>query len=150
MIRKAVFSGSFNPLHNGHIDIIKRAAKLFDQLYIAVSHNIDKKASDDIEQRFKIAKTKVDKLKLRNVKVLMNKGLTIDLVKKLKCQYLVRSIRSVKDIGYEINMAQNNHLLSNNIETIFFVASSKLKDISSTNQRELIRQKQLIKGRKRD
>jgi pantetheine-phosphate adenylyltransferase len=86
---------------------------------------------------------------LSNVEVLLNEGLTIDLVKKLKCKYLVRSIRNTKDVGYEITMAQNNYLLSDNIETIFFVASSKLKDISSTNQRELKRQKMLLaKGKK--
>lgn len=143
-MHKAVFSGSFNPLHSGHIDIIKRAAKLFDSLYIAVSHNIDKKTKSSISQRFQKVKTKVNKLKLPNVKVVLNEGLTVDLVKQLKCRYLIRSIRSIKDISYEINMAQNNYLLANNIETIFFVASSKLKDVSSTNQRELKRQKQLL------
>ncbi|MDR0675126.1 MAG: pantetheine-phosphate adenylyltransferase [Mycoplasmataceae bacterium] len=149
MLHSAVFSGSFNPLHNGHINIIKRAAKLFDQLYVAVSHNIDKKTNSNIQQRFQIVMQKVDKLKLTNVKVLLNEGMTINLVKRLKCRYLVRSIRNTKDIDYEINMAQNNYLLANNVETIFFVANSKLKNISSTNQRELLRQKQLLTRNKK-
>jgi pantetheine-phosphate adenylyltransferase len=144
MKRKAVFPGSFNPLHSGHVDIIKRAANLFDFLYIAVSHNIDKRTALDINKRFKIVETKIKKMKLSNVKVVMNEGLTVNLLKKLQCKYLVRSIRNVADIKYELNMAQNNYLLANNIETIFFVASSKLKDISSTNQRELTRQKQSL------
>ncbi|MDR2369447.1 MAG: pantetheine-phosphate adenylyltransferase [Mycoplasmataceae bacterium] len=150
MAHKAVFPGSFNPLHHGHIDIIKRAAKLFDCLYVAVSHNIDKKTTVNITKRFQTVKTKIAKLKLTNVEVVLNEGLTITLLKQLKCKYLVRSIRNLKDINYEINMAQNNYLLANNIETIFFVASSKLKDISSTNQRELSRQKQLLTKSKRN
>jgi pantetheine-phosphate adenylyltransferase len=144
-MRRAVFPGSFNSLHEGHVDIIKRAAKLFDYLYVAVSRNIDKKDSFNVDQRLKTIQNEIKKLHLKNVQVVSNKGLTIDLLKKLDCHYLVRSIRGVQDIKYEINMAQNNYLLSNNIETIFFVASSKLKNISSTHQKELLRQKQFIK-----
>ncbi|MDR3257824.1 MAG: pantetheine-phosphate adenylyltransferase [Mycoplasmataceae bacterium] len=148
-LRKAVFPGSFNPIHSGHINIIKRAANLFDYLYVVVSKNIDKKYEYKLEQRLINVQKVVDKLKLKNVKVVSNTGLTIDLVKKLHCQYIVRSIRNAKDVGYEVNMAQNNNILSGNVETIFFVADSKLKDVSSTNRKELIRQKQLIsKGTK--
>ncbi|MDR0739742.1 MAG: pantetheine-phosphate adenylyltransferase [Mycoplasmataceae bacterium] len=147
MIRKAVFSGSFNPLHEGHIDIIKRSAKLFDYLYVAVSHNINKTNILNINKRFQTVKRRIQTLKLSNVKVVLNEGLTVDLVRKLNCNYLVRSIRNAKDVNYEINMAQNNYLLSNKIETIFYVASSKLKDVSSTNRRELMKQKELLTKR---
>ncbi|MDR1991688.1 MAG: pantetheine-phosphate adenylyltransferase [Mycoplasmataceae bacterium] len=145
-LHRAVFPGSFNPLHDGHLNIIKRAAHLFEYLYVAVSINIDKKNKADIRDRFQKVKNIIDKkLKLKNVKVVLNNGLTINLLKKFKCQYIVRSIRGVRDIQYEINMAQNNHLLANKIETIFFVSSNKLKKVSSSNLRELIRQKRLIK-----
>ncbi|MDR1234546.1 MAG: pantetheine-phosphate adenylyltransferase [Mycoplasmataceae bacterium] len=144
MKRRAVFAGSFDPMHNGHIDVIKRASNLFDYLYVAVSKNIDKKYTLSNNKRFQIVKCKIEKLNLKNVSVVENNGLTVDLVKRLKCQYLIRSIRNSKDVSYEINMAQNNFLLNQKIETIFFVASSKLKDISSTNQKELIRQRKMI------
>ncbi|MDR3330148.1 MAG: pantetheine-phosphate adenylyltransferase [Mycoplasmataceae bacterium] len=147
-LRRAVFPGSFNPIHSGHINIIKRAANLFDYLYVVVSQNIDKKYEYKLKQRLLTVTKAVNKLSLKNVSVVSNDGLTVDLVKKLHCQYIVRSIRSSKDIGYEISMAQNNNLLNHKIETIFFVADSKLKDISSTNRKELIRQRQSIKGQK--
>jgi pantetheine-phosphate adenylyltransferase len=144
MKHRAVFAGSFDSMHNGHIDVIKRASKLFDYLYVAVSENIDKKYTLSNNKRFQIVKRRIEGLNLKNVSVVENNGLTVDLVKRLKCQYLIRSIRNSKDVGYEINMAQNNFLLNQKIETIFFVASSKLKDISSTNQKELVRQKKMI------
>ncbi|MDR3257773.1 MAG: adenylyltransferase/cytidyltransferase family protein, partial [Mycoplasmataceae bacterium] len=79
-LRKAVFPGSFNPIHSGHINIIRRAANLFDYLYVVVSKNIDKKYEYKLEQRLINVQKIVDKLKLKNVKVVSNTGLTIDLV----------------------------------------------------------------------
>ncbi|GHU31135.1 phosphopantetheine adenylyltransferase [Bacilli bacterium] len=145
----ALFPGTFDPIHQGHIDIIKRASKLFDKLYVAVSHNVDKKESQNINARFAQITKSIDRLNIKNVKVVINNKMTIDLAKKLGCQYIVRSIRDAKDIAYEINIAQNLHIGNNKIETVLLITDSKLKKISSTNVKELIRQKKMIAQRNR-
>lgn len=133
--KRAIFAGSFDPLHAGHIDIIKRASKLFDQLYIAVSYNTSKQNDPTLNKRYlKVLNNKVIKT-LKNVKVIKNSGLTIDLCKKLKCKYLIRSVRNLKDYGYELTIAQTNHYINDSIETIFFIASEKLKNLSSSQIR---------------
>lgn len=132
----AMFPGSFNPLHEGHIDIIKRAAKMFDKLFVVVSINIDKER-DDLNKRFLKVKKQIAQIKLKNVEVALNSGFTIDFAKKNKCKYLVRSLRDVKDFKYELVLAQANYKLDNNIETIFFVSNPSLVNISSHAIREM-------------
>lgn len=135
-LTKAIFPGSFDPIHKGHIDIIKRASKLFDVLYVVVSINIDKKQSN-LEKRFLEVKAKIKSLKLKNVFVEKNNSLTVDFAKKYKCQYLVRSIRNELDMKYEIDLAQANYYLNNKLETIFFVSDPLLKKISSTGMKSI-------------
>ncbi|MDR2823344.1 MAG: pantetheine-phosphate adenylyltransferase [Mycoplasmataceae bacterium] len=136
----AIFPGSFDPLHAGHINIIHRAAKMFDLLYVVVSYNISKKEEKPLMVRFHKVQATIDQLKLKNVKVLHNEKLTITLAQKLKCQYIIRSIRNEQDLKYEMNIAQIHHMLDRSIETILLVADSKLKQVSSTNVKEIAKQ----------
>ena len=146
MIKKAIFAGSFDPLHKGHIDIIKRASKLFDVLYVAVSFNTAKK-QDDLNNRFKKVKTQVAKLKLKNVLVVKNDTLTVKKAKELGCNYLVRSVRDYKDYKYEQMIAQNNYKLDKNIETILFFANPDFKKTNSTSLRAEINKVKKLGGK---
>ncbi len=135
--KRAIFPGSFDNLHSGHIDIIKRASKLFDVLYVVVSVNADKKYCSTLLERFKKVKANVDKLRLKNVKVICNDGLTVDVAKKFHCKYIVRSIRSIDDCDYELDIANTNRHLNPAIETIIFVASKQYKNISSSKLKKI-------------
>ena len=132
MAKKAIFAGSFDPLHKGHIDIIKRGAKLFDMLYVAVSYNTAKK-QDNLEARFKKVNEQINKLKIKNVKVVKNPTLTVKKAKELGFKYMVRSVRDCKDYKYEQMIAQNNYKLDKSSETILFFANEDLKKTSSTS-----------------
>lgn len=134
MAKKAIFAGSFDPLHKGHIDIIKRSAKLFDVLYVAISFNTAKK-QDNLNARFKKVSAQIKKLKIKNVLVVKNTTLTVKKAKELKCKYMIRSVRDYKDFKYEQMIAQNNYKLDKSVETILFFANEDLKKTNSTSLR---------------
>lgn len=133
----AMFPGSFNPIHKGHLDVIKRASKLFDKLYVVVSVNIYKKQTISCKERLLRAKKAVAKLHLKNVKVMGNVGLTVDFAKKHKVSVIVRSIRNEKDAMYEIDMAKANNTLNDKIDTILMLPKQELVNLSSTAIRYL-------------
>ena len=128
----AIYPGSFDPIHEGHINIIKRSSILFDILYVAVSYNVDKSKQTDIESRLYQVQKTIKKLNLKNVKVVKNAGLTIEFAKKLKCNFIVRGIRNIYDYKYELNMAKVHKALDATIDTILFVTSKELSRKSST------------------
>lgn len=128
----AMFPGTFDPIHKGHIDIIKRASKLFDKLYVVVSINDYKPQRTKCIVRIKRVKAAIAKLHLKNVIVKGNSGLTVDFAKKHNVSIILRSIRNAKDAKYEIDMAQANHTLSQKIETILMLPTANLVDLSST------------------
>ncbi len=140
----AMFPGSFDPIHKGHLDIVKRASKLFDKLYVVVSINVDKTQAN-LDERYNNVKKTIDKLKLKNVIVAKNNKLTIDFAKKNKCQYLVRSLRNVNDFKYELMVAQANYKLNRKLETIFFISNPSLVNISSHAIKEMNKNLKLIK-----
>ncbi len=147
--KTAIFPGSFDPIHEGHINIITRASKLFDKLYVAICYNTDKNNQTPMEIRYKNAVTTINKLNLRNVEVVTNNELTIDFAKKLKCNYIVRSIRNPKDYEYELNIAQVHHMLDSSIETVLFISSKELTKKSSTNIKKIQSKLQEIKESKK-
>ena len=131
-IVKAMFPGTFDPIHKGHIDVIKRCSKMFDKLYVVVSINMYKKATTNCKTRLEKVKKEVAKLHLKNVEVVCNLGLTVDFAKKHNVKVIVRGIRDEKDAFYEINMAKANHALNKNIETILMLPRQDLVNMSST------------------
>ncbi|MBU7563298.1 pantetheine-phosphate adenylyltransferase [Pediococcus ethanolidurans] len=132
----AVFPGSFDPLTNGHLNIIKRASRLFDELVIAVAVNTSKSALFSSEEKVQLIDEAVKDL--TNVRVITVQGLTVDLFKELKATTLVRGLRDEEDYRYERQIAEMNHQLENSVETVFlmarpqdtYVASSIIKEIA--------------------
>ncbi|XQP54920.1 MAG: pantetheine-phosphate adenylyltransferase [Mycoplasmoidaceae bacterium] len=133
----AMFPGSFNPIHKGHLDIIKRGSKLFNKFYVVISVNDYKPQKVSCKVRIAKAKQTIAKLHLKNVVVTGNCGLTVEFAKKHNIKVIVRSIRNANDAKYEIDMAQANHSLNSNIETILMLPKTGLMNLSSTAIRYL-------------
>ncbi|MCQ2956331.1 MAG: pantetheine-phosphate adenylyltransferase [Mycoplasmoidaceae bacterium] len=133
----AMFPGSFNPIHAGHLDIIKRASKLFNKFYVVVSVNDYKPQTVSCKVRIAKAKKAIAKLNLKNVIVTGNRGLTVDFAKQHNISVIVRSIRDFKDAIYEMDMAKANHNLDHKIETILMLPKAELVNLSSTAIRYL-------------
>ena len=132
----AVFPGSFDPITNGHVDIITRALPLFDQIIIAIGTNADKKYMFDLEQRKHFIKeTFKDEIK---VKVEDYQGLTIDYCKEKNADFLLRGLRNPADFEFEKAIAHANRLVSG-IETGFLLTSADTSFISSSIVRDFIR-----------
>lgn len=126
---KAVYPGSFDPVTYGHIDIIKRAASIFDEIIVAVAHNLDKKPLFSVKERVGMLKGATKGIK--NVKVDDFNGLVVDYVKKKDIHVIIRGLRMISDFEYEFQMALTNRKLDNSIETIFMMPREEYSYISS-------------------
>ncbi|WP_225744662.1 pantetheine-phosphate adenylyltransferase [Marinilactibacillus sp. Marseille-P9653] len=136
---KALYAGSFDPFTNGHLDIVQRASTLFDEVIIAVSENISKQPLFDVDQRMQMI---IDSLESQlpdsNVKVLKHKGgLTIDLAEELEVKALIRGIRSIKDMEYEMDIASMNKTQNKEIETVFLMSDEHYRFVSSSLVKEV-------------
>ena len=137
MKTKALYAGSFDPLTLGHLDIIERAATLFDQVVIGVVVNLEKKTMFTFEERMEMIKEAT--AHLENVTVDMCDGLLADFVNKNKFNVVVRGLRGMSDFDSEQQMAQlHRYLYENNTETVFLMADSKYAFISSTMAKQVI------------
>lgn len=135
-MRKAIFPGSFDPITNGHFDIIKRGITLFDEIIVAIGINAEKKYMFPLEVRKKfIEDCFKDEPK---IKVVTYEGLTIDLCKKEKAQFILRGLRNPADFEFEKAIAHTNRQLSR-IETVFLLTAAKTSYISSSIVRDVIR-----------
>lgn len=127
---KVLYTGSFDPITMGHMDIISRTAKKFDEVVVTVFNNIDKKYWFTIEERCEMARQATSHL--HNVTVDYTEGLVVDYCKKNNINLIVRGLRAVSDYEYELSISGINKHLDNNLETIFLVASSKYSFLSSS------------------
>ena len=132
---KAIYPGTFDPITEGHLDVIKRAAKTFDEVYVAVMHNRRKTCTYTTEERVRLIKKCTRNIK--NVKVVCDDGLTVDLAKKLGCSVMIRGIRAVTDYENELAQATANMMLNDKIETYFMVAKPELSFLSSSIVKEI-------------
>jgi pantetheine-phosphate adenylyltransferase len=132
---RAVFPASFDPVHNGHINIIGRASKLFDEIYIAVYDKPLKNLLFSPEERISLVQyTFRDNPK---TKIIGYSGLTIDLCKKMNIDVVIRGLRVVSDFEYEFRMAHTNKLLYEELETIALITDPQLTFLSSSTVREI-------------
>lgn len=134
--RKAIFAGSFDPITNGHLDIIERASKIFDELQIGVLYNPNKKGLFNFEERVKLIESCTNHL--NNIKIVSFKGLLVDYCKENEIDTLVRGIRSSADVEYELQMAHMNKELNPDIETIILPTTPKYSFVSSSLIKEVL------------
>jgi|TARA_B110001452_G_scaffold78791_1_gene64305 pantetheine-phosphate adenylyltransferase len=148
MKKVAIYPGTFDPITFGHIDVIKKALKLFDKVIVSISDGSNKNYLFDADERMKLVdKALFHDLKLdkKKIQVIIFKSLTTDLCKKYKSQIILRGLRAVSDFEYEFQLAGMNRKISNNIETIFLMSDVENQIISSKFVKEIVRLKGDIK-----
>lgn len=137
MKRIAVYPGSFDPVTNGHIDIIRRSSRTFDKVYVAVLVNSSKKPLFSIEQRMEWIRKVTQGLD--NVEIDTFSGLLVDYMREKGAGIIIKGLRAVSDFEYEFQMALMNHKLSKDIETLFMMTSAKYQYLSSSIVKEVAR-----------
>lgn len=134
-MRVAIYPGSFDPVTNGHLDIITRGSKLFDKLIVGVLVNIDKQGLFTIDERVDLIK-KVT-AHLPNVEVISFNGLLVNLAKKYDARIILKGLRAVSDFEYEFQMALMNSQLDSDIETLFMMTSAEYSYLSSSSVKQV-------------
>ena len=119
-MKKAIFAGSFDPMHEGHLSIINKALKIFDFIFVVVSFNPEKKSTTSLKKRRDMVKQQVSQLK--RVSVIINENeMTAHLAKKLDANWLIRSGRNNIDFEYELEMAAGSNHLNHELETVLII-----------------------------
>lgn len=134
--RTALFPGTFDPITNGHLDVIKRAARLFDQVVVGVGQNPEKDSLLDLRRREQIVREVV--AAMANVRVETYSGLTVRFARKLQADVIVRGLRNATDVGFELRMAMTNRAAAG-IETVFILPGADCAFVSSSLVRQIAR-----------
>jgi pantetheine-phosphate adenylyltransferase len=135
--RIAVYPASFDPITNGHLDIIDRAAKLFDELIVAIGINVDKAGTFSHDERLEMLREVL--ADRPNVSIASFSGLLVDFLRQRRSQIVIRGLRALADFEYEFEMALMNAHLFPEIETVFLMTSERWFYVSSSRLRELLR-----------
>jgi pantetheine-phosphate adenylyltransferase len=133
----AIYPGSFDPVTNGHLDLIERAAKIFDRLIVAVLRNLDKAPMFTLEERVEMLREATRPW--ANVEVDVFAGLLVDYAQKHNASIILRGIRAISDYEYELQMAMMNRKLGPNLETVFMIPAEAYSYLSSRLVREIAR-----------
>jgi pantetheine-phosphate adenylyltransferase len=128
--RTAVFTGTFDPITLGHVDVIGRGRLLFEHLVVAIGVNLNKTSLFDVEERVEMAQQVVRPFP--NVSVESFEGLTVHFVKQIGARVILRGLRTLSDMEYEFGMTLTNHRLDPEIETVFLMADGEYSHVSST------------------
>ncbi len=136
-VKKALYPGSFDPITNGHLDVLERARKMFDEVVIAVLNNSEKKSLLPVQTRVELIQEAVKNMK--NVTVASFNGLTVEYAKNVGANFLIRGLRTITDFEYEVQLCQTNQVIAPDIDTVFlstkpehnFISSSIVKELSN-------------------
>lgn len=143
-MRIAVYPGSFDPITNGHLDIIRRASRVYDKLIVGVLNNINKKPVFSAEERMQMIKKVTSDID--NVECDVFSGLLVDFAKKNKATVIVKGLRTVADFEYEFQMALLNKALNPEYETMFLMTDTKFSYISSSMVKEVAKYRGELDG----
>jgi pantetheine-phosphate adenylyltransferase len=135
--RILVYPGTFDPIHNGHLDIAKRASKLFDELIFSVAENIEKNPLFSVEERIRFIQNATADIK--NVKVMSTSSLIVNFAREVKALALIRGLRHVSDFEFEFQLAMMNYHLNPDIVTIFMMPDEKYIHLNSTVVKDVAR-----------
>jgi pantetheine-phosphate adenylyltransferase len=136
-MKRAIYPGSFDPVTNGHLDVVERARKLFDEVIVAVAHNDEKQPLFSLEDRLDFLRQTVGKID--NVRVARFDGLLVEFARTEKANAVIRGLRAVSDFEFEFQMALMNRKLENNVETIFLMPKEEYTYLSSRLVKEIAR-----------
>ena len=138
-MRRAIFPGSFDPLTNGHLDIIRRSSPLFDEIIIAVLNNPEKHPLFSVEERCELIRRILPEAKIDDCTLVVDSfsGLTADFARQRGAAAIIRGIRAIGDYEYELRMALMNRRLQPEIETVFLTAAEEYSFVSSTLMKQV-------------
>ena len=142
--RVALFPGSFDPFTNGHLDLTRRAAALFDRVLVAIAHNPAKAGLFTPQERVELVRESVKSLK--NVDVIHFEGLVVDCARQNKAQVIIRGLRAVSDFEFEFQMALMNRRMAPGVEIAFLMPSQEYTYLNSTLVKEVARHGGKIRG----
>lgn len=134
-LRRAVYTGVFDPIHLGHLDIIQRASKIVDHLIVAVGINPDKESFFTLEERVELVQRVATPFP--NVEVMPFTGLAVHFVRSVHARIMVRGLRTLSDMEYEFTMSLMNRTLDPEIETVFLMANEQFSHVSSSLLRQI-------------
>ena len=133
--KTALYPGSFDPITNGHLDVLERASRMFDNVVIAVLKHPEKKSFLSVEQRVNLIKEAVKNMK--NVSVDSFNGLTVEYARQIGAKFLIRGLRTITDFEYEVQLCHTNQTIASDIDTVFLPTKPEHNFISSSIVREL-------------
>ena len=136
-MRRAIYPGSFDPVTNGHLDVIERARKLFDEVIVAVAHNDEKQPLFSLDERLDLLRQTVGEID--NVRIAEFKGLLVEFAREEKARAVIRGLRAVSDFEFEFQMALMNRKLDAAAETIFLMPKEEYTYLSSRIVKEIAR-----------
>ena len=136
-MRRAIYPGSFDPVTNGHLDVIERARKLFDEVIVAVAHNDEKEALFSLEERLQFLQDSIGKIDM--VRIAQFDGLLVEFAVAQKASAVIRGLRAVSDFEFEFQMALMNRKLETGVETIFLMPKEEYTYLSSRIIKEIAR-----------
>lgn len=131
----AIYPGTFDPITNGHIDLVNRASKLFEKVIVAVAINPSKEPAFTLRERVDLAEQTL--MNIPNVEVCGFEGLLVDVAREMQAGVIIRGLRAVSDFEHEFQLAGMNHHMAPNVETMFLAASEQFSYISSSLVREV-------------